>query len=133
MKNTLNLFLIAIIAFAAVIGCANSNSNISTEKPVSFSETPKSAEQSKSLQTEFQDNYSTTTWYKYFRSVSIKGKTVEIKTNLSTGGKDASGICGGISSLVYGTSRIEKDETIIVYSNTNRVLIRRDGIGERCQ
>ena len=39
MKNTLNLFLIGIVTFVAVVGCANSNSNISNEKPVSFSET----------------------------------------------------------------------------------------------
>lgn len=43
MKNKLNLFLIGIVAFVAVIGCANSNSNISTAKPVSFSATPNSA------------------------------------------------------------------------------------------
>jgi hypothetical protein len=125
--------LITVSLFVLVMN--NKHSNFQTKPKTEFvaAEIPEDAGKSKNLRIEFSDNFGMTTWYSYFKNLSVKGDTIEVNTFLAENGKDASGICSGISSIVYATRGSTHNETIIVYGSDGSVLIHRNGISEQCR
>lgn len=133
-QNVIAAIFGGIVLAAVIFSAISGFSGKSQEKPAPLiPETPENVGKSKNLRIEFSDNFGMTTWYRYFKNLSVKGETIEVNTFLADSGKDASGICGGISSLVYSTGGSAHNETIVIYGEDGGVLIRRNGISEQCR
>lgn len=78
-------------------------------------------------------NYSKTTWYSEIQTLSAKPSRVAIFTALLSADEKARKICAGVSSLYYGYSKTNQNDTITVYGKGSKVLIEREGIAEKCE
>ena len=76
------------------------------------------------------------TWYKNIIGVSVRGKTVIAKTDLSSTLENdhaAEGVCKGVSWFVFGIENRSLDlNNVQVHGRDGQVLINRKGIGEQC-
>lgn len=85
------------------------------------------------LKQDILDDFGMTKRYVHLKGISVRGDTVEVKTDLPSFNEIASQLCGDASVLFYGYSGVTQNETIIVYGNKNNVLFRRNGIKQQCK
>jgi len=132
--KTLILVAVAVIT----LGILNPPSQSSTQS----SEEQEKPEIAKRVRKYLDDNFTeksggyVPTWYKNIIGVSVRGKAVIAKTDLSSTLENdhaAEGVCKGVSGFVFGIENRSLDlNNVQVHGRDGQVLINRKGIGEQC-
>ncbi len=132
--KTLILVAVAVIT----LGILDRTSQSSTQS----SEEQEKPEIAKRVRKYLDDNFTeksggyVPTWYKNIIEVSVRGKTVIAKTDLSSTLENdlaARGVCIGVSGFVFGNeNRSLGLNNVQVHGRDGQVLINRKGIGEQC-
>ena len=132
--KTLILVAVAVIT----LGILDRPSQSSTQS----SEEQEKPEIAKRVRKYLDDNFTeksggyVPTWYKNIIGVSVRGKTVIAKTDLSSTLENdhaAREVCKGVSGFVFGIENRSLDlNNVQVHGRDGQVLINRKGIGEQC-
>jgi hypothetical protein len=74
-----------------------------------------------------------TSWYQNIRSISVRGDTVYVKTDLSSPDRKSSDICAAVSAFVFSKQSNSYQLTNVqVHDGSGIILIHHRGIGGKC-
>ena len=123
----LNLLSLSVLLFAGLFGCGGSSS-----------QEQDNLSQAQAIQKYLADNFGmpamTTSWYPNITSVSVKGSTVTVKTNLTLSDEKAKNICGAVSGYAFSNENKSVGlRNIMIVETSGNVLLQRRGVGERCE
>ena len=123
-RTVLTLFLTAI-AFA--YGCSFDRRG-ATEP-----ESPAAAKAIQDYLTDFGVPGTETSWYNNIIGVSVRGNTVEVRTNLASNNQKAGDICAAVSGFVFSNqNRSYGLSNVQVLGQSGQIFINRRGVSARC-
>ena len=129
MKQTiLTPLLVVSLLFGLVLisACANSGDDGGAENPAL-------AKKIETYLTDFGMPGTETSWYKNIIGISVRGNTVQVKTNLSSNDRKAGDICAAVSGYVFSNqNRSDGLNTVQVLGQSGQILINRSGVSGRC-